>query len=187
MDLADKEAIEVGRVYPKSTLLVGSDATARRFVSANHEVIHFAGHAVVNTTFPSFSRLLMAPDPTETDDGTLFAGDIARRRFDRTRVMVLATCSSAAGRFVDGEGILSIGRAFLETGIPSVVASLWPVDERAHALLIAFHRELRTQLDVASALRAAQLRFIQDQEVDTPVRLWGGFVALGGLASPQMH
>src|SRR4029077_1452060 len=143
-------------------------------------VIHFAGHTIVNLQFPLFSRMLLAPDPGDRDSGSMMASDITHDRFAAAQVVVLATCEGAAGRLLEGEGVISIARAFFGAGVPSVVASLWPVDDDSHGLLTAFHRELRSSRDAARALRAAQLMRMRDGGQHIPVRAWGGFVALGG-------
>jgi RNA polymerase sigma factor (sigma-70 family) len=87
---------------------------------------------------------------------------------------------SPAGRVIDGEGLVSVAAAFLGAGVPSVVASLWPVDDSAHGLLTGFHSELLSRRDSLEALRAAQLSVLRARGPHLPVRDWGGFVARGG-------
>jgi CHAT domain-containing protein len=111
----------------------------------------------------------------------LFADEIARAHFDRTRVVVLASCEGAAGRAVDGEGVLSIARAFFAAGVPAVIASLWPVRDDTEPFLATFHRELRARRGPAAALRAAQLKVLEYRGADAPLLEWAGFLAFGGL------
>jgi CHAT domain-containing protein len=116
---SDEEAAEIANQYATSLLLIGSEATRRQFFAAEHEVVHFAGHSVADLEFPMFSRILLAPDPAH--DGAVLAGEIIAHRFERTKVIVLASCEGAAGSLVDGEGVLSLSRMFLNAGIPVVV------------------------------------------------------------------
>lgn len=177
---ADEEATAVGALYPTRVVLTGSAATRRGMLEGRHAVIHFAGHTIVNLQFPLFSRMLLAPDSGDRDSGSMMASEITHDRFEAARVVVLATCEGAAGRLLEGEGVISIARAFFGAGVPSVVASLWPVDDDSHGMLTAFHRELRRSPDAARALRAVQLARLRNDGPHTPIRAWGGFVALGG-------
>jgi CHAT domain-containing protein len=95
--------------------------------------------------------------------------------------VVLATCEGAAGRRIEGEGAVSVARAFFAAGVPAVVASLWPVDDDLQTLVIEFHRALRRDGDAAQALRSGQLAILKERGRSTPVRTWGGFIMLGGM------
>jgi CHAT domain-containing protein len=180
LPFADKEARAVGALYPRRTVLPGASATVGRVLAADHAVMHFAGHTVVNREFPLFSRLFLAPEAG--DPGVLLASQIVDHQFRRTRVVVLATCEAAAGTVIDGEGMVSVARAFLAAGVPAVVASLWPVEDDNHELFTTFHRELRDRGDAAAALRAAQLIVLRRGGSAAPIRAWGGIAAFGGVA-----
>jgi CHAT domain-containing protein len=180
--LADEEAAAIGLLYPTKTVLPGAAASIKSMLASTSPVIHFAGHTVLNREFPLWSYLLLAPE--SGDGGMLLASDIALHRFTNTRVVVLATCEAAAGRAVEGEGLVSVATAFLSAGVPSVVASLWPVsDADARRFFVMFHRELRSSGDAVSALRRAQLQVLGERPNQTPIREWGGFVAMGGFVS----
>ncbi|HET9385856.1 MAG TPA: CHAT domain-containing protein [Gemmatimonadales bacterium] len=179
---ADDEAESVARIYPRSVVLVGSGATKQRFLGIRSSVIHFAGHSVLNERFPMFSRMLLAPDPSGGDSGWLLGTEITPDRFGGTYVVVLATCEGAAGRPIEGEGAISVARAFFAAGVPAVIASLWPVDDDLQTLFGALHRSLRVERDAARALREGQLAILKERGIRTPVRVWGGFIMLGGHA-----
>ena len=179
---ADREAAEVARLYPKSILLAGADATKRRFLAARAHVIHFGGHTVLNERYPTLSRMLLAPEPRSGDSGWLLGADITAERFRDTDVVVLATCEGAAGKAVEGEGAISVARAFFGAGVPAVIGSLWPVGDDLQTLVQTLHRTLLTQHDAALALRAGQLALLEERGAQTPVRVWGGFMMLGGLS-----
>ncbi len=178
---ADIEAARVGDLYPHRTALTKATATKARVTRSDPDVIHFAGHTVANRRFPALSRLLLAPGRRTSESGAWFASEILEHRFQQTRVAVLSTCDSAVGKFVPGEGNLSVARAFFAAGVPSVVASLWPVDDDVVDVMVAFHRELRARRDPVEALRAVQ-RSLYESDRDAPIRRWGGFIAFGGSA-----
>jgi CHAT domain-containing protein len=179
---ADGEAARVAEMYAQSVLLTGGNATKARFMSSSDAgVVHFAGHSIVNERYPMLSRVLLAPNAAAGDSGWLLASEISAHRFRKTDVVVLASCEGAAGRLVDGEGAISLARAFFGAGVPAVVASLWPVDDDLQTLVMALHGGLKNGGDAALALRRAQLSLLEERGPRTPVRVWGGFVVLGGV------
>jgi CHAT domain-containing protein len=185
LPFADSEATEVSNLYPRASVLTGPNATAARLMTARQAVVHFAGHTIVNTEFPFLSRLLFAPDWDRDDgSGVLLATTVAAHRFPDTRVVVLASCESATGKFIRGEGVDSVARMFLDAGVPSVVASLWPVDDDQTPLFVEFHRQLRNSGDAAQSLRAAQIKTI-GQASNGSLRRWAGFVVVGGINERQ--
>ena len=65
-----------------------------------------------------------------------------------------------------GQGVLGLQRAFHKTGVATVVASLWDVDDAATALLMEeFYANLwRDKLSPLRALRRAQLTVLNQPE-----------------------
>ncbi len=58
-------------------------------------------------------------------------------------LVVLSMCASGDGEFVDGQGLQGLARALMQGGTRNVVATLWPVSDRAAAhFATAFHAEL---------------------------------------------
>jgi CHAT domain-containing protein len=92
---------------------------------------------------------------------------------------VLSACESASGRIVSGEGVLGISAGFLSAGVPSVVATLWPVQDRVAAQFVeSFYDALEQGRTAASALKAAQERLRESPDTGAPFH-WAGFVLLG--------
>ena len=126
------------------------------------------------------SSLALADDGSAR--GILYAKEIAGLSLPATRTVVLSACHTAGEPLLGSEGSVSLAQAFLAADVPTVVASLWRVDDQASGpLLIALHRRLRAGDGAAHALRAAQLSFIRSAELSSrsPV-VWAGFEALGG-------
>jgi CHAT domain-containing protein len=160
---ADAEANAVAALYDHSILQSRSGATRRSVLKAlsTTNAVHFAGHAIEDAARPELSRLLLTPGEGDTL-GALFAGDIDNLRLQNLDLVVLAACGTAAGRVTRGTGAISLARAFLYAGAHSVVATLWPIDDRESAsLFVAFHRQWVRGLAPADALRAAQLQAIR--------------------------
>jgi len=95
------------------------------------------------------------------------------------RLAVLSACETAGGRMTTGEGTLGLTAAFLSAGVPVVVSSLWPVDDRVTALIMrSFYRHLAEGKPVATALRFAQLDVSHSAHYAHPF-YWSGFTVVG--------
>ncbi len=181
---AEAEVAGAARLYQRHEVLIGRSATKQRFLelAPRFDVVHFGGHALANPEYPLLSRLLFADDVN--GEQSLFAHEIARIRFPRTRVVVLAACSTALGAVSRGEGVLGVARPFLGAGVPLVIASQWDVDDRATGqLMLAFHRALADTHDPIRALQTAQLALLRSGDASQALpEHWGAFVAVGTTA-----
>ena len=180
---ARDEVSAIADLYRDKAVLTGSAATVGAFArqAGEFEIVHFAGHALVNPEFPSLSFLKLAPDETAGDDGRLFGSRIATTRFDQTRLVILAACSTAHGFASKGEGTLNLARPFLAAGVPNVVASLWDVqDADTQRFMVAFHESLRAGNGIAEALQSAQVSRISEQGGGTTANpSWASFEVFG--------
>jgi CHAT domain-containing protein/tetratricopeptide (TPR) repeat protein len=179
---AEREAFDVARLYARSERLTGSAATKAAFLQRlpGSRVVHFAGHGVSGDA-PWSARLLFAPDPP--DEGAFFLHELEGRSLPRTRLVVLAACHTAAGAPSPVEGPLSLARPFLAAGVPSVVGSLWAVDDAvSRRFSVAFHRALLDGGEPLLALWRTQLALLRDADplLSHPAS-WAGFVAVGGV------
>jgi len=182
---AEAEAREIAGLYDRAQLLTGADATKAAFLAqaGRYAIVHFAGHAIANDNRPDLSRLVLAGADESTR--SLFARELARQPFSDTSLVVLAACRTSVGRVRRGEGVFNLARPFLAAGVPTVIASLWDVDDRASRLLLTeFHRALRQRGSVTAALRVAQLKLLADpdQRLQRPAS-WAGFAAIGGYST----
>jgi CHAT domain-containing protein len=179
---ARSEARLVANLYPRRQVLLGAVATRDNVVAAlgRHEVVHFSGHAVANAADPSRSSFPLAGDPASA--ALLYAADIPGLSLTSARTVVLSACETGIGPATADAGSLSLARAFLAAGVPTVVASLWPISDGPSApLAVAVHRHLRAGEAPAAALRAAQLELLRGDapELRSPA-VWAAFAAFGG-------
>ena len=76
-------------------------------------------------------------------------------------LVVLSGCETGLGKLSSGDEFIGLTRAFIYAGTPSVVASLWKVDDASTAsLMSSFYKNLKTKTKV-EALRQAQLELIR--------------------------
>jgi len=93
----------------------------------------------------------------EGNDGWLELNQIYGLDLRKTNLVVLSGCQSQLGKQSRGDDIVGLSRAFMYAGTPSVIASLWGVDDAAtQQLMTAFYTYLKHGMSKAAALRAAQ-------------------------------
>jgi hypothetical protein len=105
----------------------------------------------------------------------------------QTELVVLSACQTQLGQLSAGDEVVGLTRAFMFAGAPTVVASLWSVDDAATALLMErFYGHLQTGLGKSAALRQAQLDLLQDAIYRDDPYYWAAFVLSGdgGQVSP---
>jgi tetratricopeptide (TPR) repeat protein len=145
---------------------------------SGYEVLHVAAHTAVDDQHPWRSGILLAPAGESGSARYLRASQIAGLDLP-ARLAVLSGCESAGGRILSGEGVLGLTGAFVSAGVPAVIATLWPVEDRATARLMeAFYAALARGETVAAALRKAQLAVRRNPRTRHPF-FWAGFVLVG--------
>jgi len=165
---------------------VGNDASEGRFrqEAANYGILHLGTHAEMNATDPMYARLVFSKDGRGVDpdaDGYLHAYEIYELDL-RAQLAVLTACETGAGR-TDGEGVRSIGYGFAYAGCPSLVMSLWNIDEKVSAEIITrFYEHLAAGLPKHAALRRAKLEHLAMavDELALPY-YWAGLVLVGDV------
>jgi CHAT domain-containing protein/tetratricopeptide (TPR) repeat protein len=169
-------------------LITGDAADKAAFLeeATRAEWIQFSGHAVVDPSNTLLSKLVLAPG-ADGDPGMLTAREIYSLKLDGTRLVILAACDTGNEYVPGGEGATSLARAFLAAGVPTVVASLWSVDDDATARLFdAFHHHLLAGSDPVDALRLAQRAMLGSQhEKNRSPRAWAAFEVIGASAEGQ--
>jgi len=94
-------------------------------------------------------------------------------------LVVLSACETGLGKEVKGEGLIGLTHAFFYAGTPSIMVSLWKVQDRSTADLMAnFYPQLDGASGKAEALRQAKLKLIQDKRYAHPY-YWAPFVLIG--------
>lgn len=97
-------------------------------------------------------------------------------------LVVLTACETAAGQLQAGEGVASLGRAFISKAVKGVVASRWKVDDAVAPVFVkAFYNELEETHSPAAALLEARKKYLQAAtglSQKNPL-LWAGFCYMG--------
>lgn len=180
-----KEAKEITGFYHNPILLLEKKATKAALIKdmKNADIIHFAGHYIINEHSPLRSSFLVA---LSEKSNRLANYELLENKLDKPKLIVLSACQTAIEQYYKGEGMTGAGRTFLALGIPLIVASQWQVDDVASAELMEnFHKYRKKQkLSSISSLRKAQLEMLNSKnEKFREPYYWGGFLTLGGHAN----
>lgn len=152
----------------------------------HYQLVHLATHAVVNDAQPSLSGIVLSRVTADgaPRDGFLRLHEIYRLPL-AADLVVLSACGTAAGRTVRGEGLLGLTHGFFAAGASTVVATLWPIDDRAGAAFMAhfYSALLEARKSPAEALRAAQQALHASGRWRHPY-YWAGYVVQGDALRP---
>ncbi|TVQ05127.1 MAG: CHAT domain-containing protein, partial [Leptolyngbya sp. DLM2.Bin27] len=178
---AQREAEAISS-FLQTPALLGSEATkaAVQQRMAGASVIHLATHGLLEYGDPRETGTRDLPGaialaPSGGDNGLLTAADILQMNL-RADLAVLSACDTGRGR-ITGDGVIGLSRAFVAAGVPSIIVSLWAVDDDATAdLMVTFYDHWQQSGDKAQALRQAMLTTME-QHPDP--RLWSAFTLIG--------
>lgn len=183
---ASEEADAISAVAPGGTTLVAKGFDASRETAMSSEVsraqiVHFATHGFLDDEHPELSAvvLTMMDRNGVRRNGLMPLPDIYSLNLS-AELTVLSACQTALGKDIKGEGLVGLTHSFISAGSKSVVASLWKVDDRATALLMAdfYDSMFQKGMSPAAALRAAKLKMMRDARWSAPY-YWAGFVLQG--------
>jgi CHAT domain-containing protein len=157
LKFAQDEALAIGKIIPKSNVLLRSEASKTNLLNygSKYSVIHLAVHGVFDIDKPLNSALLLAAD--RNNDGLLRAGDLYNLSLSADLV-TLSACETALGKVSTGDDVVGFTRGFLYAGARSLISSLWQVDDEAtRDLMVHFYTNL-SKMSKDEALRQAQLK-----------------------------
>jgi CHAT domain-containing protein len=173
---------------PAATTFCGAEATeqsVKSFVEP-YAYIHFATHGLLDDEAPLYSGLALAPPRSDESPGDQGPDDFLQvfEIFDlrlSADVVVCSACQTGAGRYLAGEGLIGMTRAFFVAGARNLVVSLWPVPDLLTAKLMqAFYGFLRDGSPVDEALRRAKAG-VRRRHPDP--YYWAAFITLGAGAA----
>ncbi len=171
---AEAEVRAIAARYPgKARLYLGPEASLDNVKKGPlaSECVHFAGHGLLDEAHPERSGL-------QLEGGLLTVSDIFNLKMS-AGLVVLSACETA-GTEVSGEGLVGLTRAFLYAGSPSVVVTLWRVEDRKTSdLMLRFYTNLDQGGDKAEALRQAKLGLIGRGGASAHPYYWAPFILVG--------
>jgi CHAT domain-containing protein len=177
---ASTEVSELGRLFTAANVYTGKEATIARVTTtvAKTSYLHFATHGFINSLEPKETYLLLAGQPDRLSVKDLVE-DNYKLSLAGTRLVTLSACDTNIGGFDPSAVYSSLSRAFSKAGAPTVVASLWSVnDVSTRDTMTNFYKELAAGQPKGEAMRRAQLATMSDPRFAHPY-YWAPFIILG--------
>ncbi|MEL6671064.1 MAG: CHAT domain-containing protein [Bacteroidota bacterium] len=149
-------------------------------------ILHLSQHGIIDDLHPLQSALVFT-ETGEADSldfsneaGFLRAYELYHMDL-QAELAILSACHSGAGLLQQGEGIMSLARAFRYAGCPDIIMSLWEAEgSAAKEVVIPFVQYLEAGMSRAEAIRQAKLDYLEQA---APSRsdpfFWANLVFIG--------
>lgn len=179
---AAREEVAALEKYFDGAFKFGAAANEKEFktLAPQYAIIHLAMHGILDKQNPTLSNLAFTENGDSTEDNFLHAYELSNMNLNAALV-VLSACETGYGKFQKGEGIMSLARSFMYAGTPSLLVSLWQVNDNATSLIMqSFYKNLAKGMDKATALQQAKLDYMGDGDgIAAHPAFWAPFVQLG--------
>ncbi|HPS12163.1 MAG TPA: CHAT domain-containing tetratricopeptide repeat protein, partial [Prolixibacteraceae bacterium] len=176
--------------YSNSLAVTGTDATESYFKkkAGEYDILHLAMHTIMNDSIPMFSKLVFTSSSDTMNDGYLNTQEIYNMKLN-ARLAVLSACNTGSGQMRAGEGVMSMARAFLYAGCPSIVMTLWEVEDKSSSrLMLNFYRYLFKGYTKPEALRKAKLDHLASADpLKAHPYFWMGYIVVGDPSPLKYH
>jgi len=137
------------------------------------QIIHLATHGLLDDVRGIGSAIALAP--SAQDSGLLTAEEILDLKLN-AELVVLSACDTGRGK-ITGDGVVGLSRSLITAGVPSVLVSLWSVDDNStKELMTEFYSQINQRPNKAQALRAAMLTTMKKHPQP---KYWAAFTLIG--------
>ncbi|SOD98431.1 CHAT domain-containing protein [Spirosoma fluviale] len=179
---SDEALTPIAGRFTTSTLLTHGKATKASFLrkAANARIIHLFTHATADSSDREPSLYFA--------DSTLQLSDLRDGVLPNAELVVLAACKTGIGANQRGEGVFSLARGFSALGVPSVLTTLWSVqNEATYQLTDLFYAYLDQGLPKDVALQRAKQDWLSTAEGEDQLpNYWAGLIIVGD-SRPLVH
>lgn len=165
------EVLALAPLFPEATTLLDEQATqaALHQYAPAAAVLHLACHGTFRPDNPLFSSLHLG-------DGWLTVRDAATLELN-CDLVILSACETGISAVAPGNELMGLVRGFFAAGTPSLLVSLWTVDDATTAsLMTTFYEALTSDVAPAAALRHAQRTLLASHPHPF---FWSPFVLFG--------
>lgn len=146
----------------------------------SYEILHLAVHGLLDEEKPELSGLALEEDNSREEDNILYDYEIKQLDL-QAQLVVLSACETGIGKYQHGEGVMSIGRGFMYAGVPSLMTTLWSLNDYSGYIIIKeFYQNLQNGLPKDEALRQAKIHYLQQHNgVVTHPSFWACLIQVG--------
>lgn len=177
-----EEVKSLETLFGKGAFVYDNEANEAAFKqkSSDYAVIHLAMHGLLNEKAPLLSSLAFTENGDTLEDNFLEASEIALLDL-KSDLVVLSACETGYGKFQQGEGVMSLARSFMYAGTPSLIVSLWQVNDNSTAIIMKlFYQNILEGMPKDQALSVAKLAYIERAEgIVLHPAFWSAFIQLG--------
>lgn len=165
------EITTLAPLFPAGRVLLAGAATRAELLAQapSADLLHLACHGRFRADNPLFSALQLS-------DGWFTVHDAAQLKL-RCNLVTLSACETGVNTSAPGDELLGLVRGFLLAGAPTMLVSLWTVDDTTTAqMMTLFYTRLLAGDSAAAALRHAQRQLLQQHAHPF---LWAPFILYG--------
>ncbi|MCK4287845.1 MAG: CHAT domain-containing protein, partial [Bacteroidales bacterium] len=149
----------------------------------NFDVLHFAMHTIIDDENPMHSKMVFTLDNDSVEDGCLNTYEIYNLDLN-ARLAVLSACNTGFGKLSKGEGIMSLARGFLYSGVQSIIMTLWKIEDKSGVeIMTKFYTNLKKGNSIDNALRKAKLDYLKSaSQFRAHPYFWAAYVDIGNTS-----
>ncbi|GAB5566130.1 MAG: hypothetical protein Wins2KO_31930 [Winogradskyella sp.] len=160
------------------SIFLENDAEKSTFLESakSSKIVHVATHSEVSEQDPLFS-IIYLNNTTDDELTSLYAYELFDTQMNSELVM-LNSCSSGSGGYLQGSGVMGISRALRYAGARSLALNLWSVnDKSASEFAISFYSTIDEGSSKWEAMRKAKLSLLKTGNANP--YYWGAYVLIG--------
>ncbi len=179
---ARDEVLGISRLI-KTSSFIDRQAQEKIFKekASGFDVLHLAMHTIINDSLPMFSKLVFStPEKDSQEDGFLNTYEVYNMKLN-ARLAVLSACETGIGKLQKGEGVMSMARSFIYAGCPSIVMTLWQVEDKSGAQIMEdFYYFISKGKRKDVAMRMAKLKHLEASDpLTSHPHYWLAYVNIG--------
>lgn len=142
-------------------------------------ILHLASHGYADNHELQQAKLFFSDDSNDSLTATLYPHEITQIPL-KADFIVLSACQTAIGYWQKGEGIMSLARDFMYAGVPSILTTLWQINDRSSSLIIQdFYLALET-FPKHIALKIAKENYLKKaSSFSAHPFFWSGYILIG--------
>ena len=129
---------------------------------------------------PMYSELVFSKDGADSSNGVLRTYELYGMHLSADLV-TLSACKTGTGKLQQGEGIMNLARGFIYAGTPSIVMTLWEVQDLSSTQIMeSFYTYLKEGYQKDKAMQMAKLDYLAESNMlKSHPFFWSLFIVSG--------
>ncbi|MEZ5002775.1 MAG: CHAT domain-containing protein [Chitinophagales bacterium] len=142
----------------------------------NHQILHLASHAVIDTN--NFNLSYVHFGSKENEALKVYDYEISSHRFNNSLV-VLNACETYQGKMYKGEGVYNLSQSFMIGGAASVISTLWKIEDQSAARLMSkFYENVKNGNSYETSINMAKREIMSESQYAHPF-YWASYLHNG--------